>query len=150
MLPKKTILVSAVLTAFVLATLGGVAAALKQSATPVVTTVAPIPTVTATLTPQEAASLAAAVLNQQDIYSVESSSVNGVDAYKVVFSSGQVAFVGLDGQILSVTQIKPVVVAQNVPQVVTSSNSGGAQAPVNSQSGGGHEHNESEGNGHDD
>lgn len=159
MLPKKTLLISAVMTAFVLSMLGGVAVALKQPATPatVVAAAAALPTVTAALTPQEAAALAASVLNQQDVYSVESAPYNGADAYKVVFSSGQVAFVGLDGQILSITQIQPVVVAQNnfVP-AQTSSGSDQQQAPAASQSGGGghedsgHDNGEQEGGGHDD
>jgi hypothetical protein len=145
MLPKNTVLISTVLTAFVLSMLGGVAMALKQPAATVPTPVA----VSATATPvalsaQEAATLAANVLNQTDIFSVESSSVSGIDAYKVVFSSGQVAFVGLDGQILSVTQIQPVVVAQNnvVPAPVhkSSGSSSSASAPAASQpSGGEHE-----------
>ena len=137
MLPKKTILISAVLTAFVLSMLGGVAMALKA---PVVTSVAAAPTVTASLTPQEAAALASTVLNQQEVYSVESAPFNGVNAYKVTFSSGQVAFVGLDGQILSITQTQPVVVAQNNSTVQTSS-----RPASTSRSGGGHESGE-----HDD
>ena len=123
--------------------LGGVAMALKQPTTPAVAAA----TVTASLTPQEAAALAATVLNQQDVYSVENASVNGINAYKVVFSSGQIVFVGLDGQILSITQIPPVVVAQNnVAPAFTSSGS----APAVSQSGGGHNDGEHEGGDHDD
>jgi len=137
MLPRKTILISTVLTAFVLSMLGGVAMALKQ---PPVAPVAVAPTTTAALTAQEAAAAAANVLNQQDIYSVESSSVNGVSAYKVVFSSGQVAFVGLDGQLLSITQIQPVVVAQNnVALPSKPSRSNHAPAPAAPQSGDEHE-----------
>jgi len=140
MLPRKTILISTVLTAFVLSMLGGVAMALKQ---PPVAPVAVAPTTTAAtaaLTAQEAAAVAANVLNQQDIYSVESSSVNGVSAYKVVFSSGQVALVGLDGQILSITQIQPVVVAQNnIALPSRPSRSNHAPAPAAPQSGDEHE-----------
>ena len=148
MLPKKTILISAVLTAFVLSMLGGVAVALRQPSTPAVANVAATPTVATVLSPQDAAALAAAVLNQQDIYSVESAPFNGIDAYKVVFSSGQVAFVGLDGQILSVAQATPVAVAQNnfIPVLTTSS---GSQAPA-SQPSGGQNHGDHEGNDHDD
>lgn len=92
--------------------------------------------------------MAATVLNQQDVYSVENSTVNGVAAYKVVFSSGQVAFVGLDGQMLSITQIPPVVVAQNnVAPAFTSS--GFVQAPAVAQPSG-HDDGEHEGGEHDD
>jgi len=137
MIPKRTLFISTVLTAFALATLGGVGMAVKQSGATPVPTAAPIAEATATpvaLSPQDAASLAANVLSQKDIYSVESSSVNGVNAYKVVFSSGSVAFVGLDGQILSVSQIQPVVVAQSTPAPVLV-----APAPAPSRSGGEHE-----------
>ena len=146
MLPRKTILISAVLTAFVLSMLGGVAMALRQ---PVTSSAVEAPTATTALSAQEAAALAATVLNQQDVYSVENSTVNGVDAYKVVFSSGQVAFVGLDGQVLSITQIPPVVVAQkNVAPAFTTS-SGFAPASAVSQPSG-DDHDEHEGGDHDD
>ena len=146
MLPKKTILISAVLTAFVLSMLGGVAMALRQ---PVTSAAVEVSTATTVLSAQEAAALAATVFNQQDVYSVENSTVNGVDAYKVVFSSGQVAFVGLDGQVLSITQIPPVVVAQkNVAPAFTTS-SGFAPAPAVSQPSG-DDHDEHEGGDHDD
>lgn len=135
MLPKKTILISAVMTAFVLSMLGGVAMALKQPVT--ASEAAGTPTVVAALTPQEAAAVASSVLNQQDVYSVESSSINGVDAYMVTFSSGQIAYVGLDGQILSITKIQPVVVAQNNGPSRSSSRS--APASPSTQSGGEHE-----------
>ena len=127
MIPKRTLFISAVLTAFALATLGGVAMAVKQSSsipTPASTpppTSAPVvaaATATATtvaLSPQDAAALASNVINDKQMYSVESSPINGVNAYKVVFSSGSVVFVGLDGQILSVTQAPPAVVAQSTP-----------------------------------
>ena len=147
MLPKKTILISAVLTAFVLSMLGGVAMALKQPAAPAVAAVTS--TVTVSLSAQEAATVAANVLNQQDIYSVESAPYNGVDAYKVVFSSGQVAFVGLDGQILSITQIQPIVVAQNNFAPAQTS-SGSSQAPAASPSNSGQGNGEHEGGDHDD
>jgi len=150
MLPRKTLLISAVLTAFALSMLGGVAMALKQ---PAASSVAVAPTVTASLTAQDAAMVAATVLNQQDIYSVESTIIDGVNAYKVVFSSGQVAFVGLDGQIISITQIQPVVVAQNNPAPILKSSSGSAPAPASvqsaPQSGGNHESGEHEGGGND-
>ena len=152
MLPRKTILISTVLTAFVLSMLGGVAIALKQTAVRTVSAATAVPaTVPASLSAQEAAAVAAGILNQQDIYSVESASFNGVDAYKVVFSSGQVAFVGLDGQILSITQIQPVVVTQDSAVPASgASDSGPAPAPVNSQSGGEHENGEHESGDHDD
>lgn len=150
MLPKRTLFISAVLTAFALAALGGVAMTVKQASPPpappptAAPTDAPVATEAATATPvamspQDAASLAANVISEKQIYSVESAPINGTDAYKVVFSSGSVVFVGLDGQILSVTQTQtPVVVAQDVPAPVVVA----AAAPVpppSSHSGHGHE-----------
>jgi hypothetical protein len=140
MLPKKTLLISAALTAFVLVMLTGVASAFKQPSQPVVVEAAALPTVTVpateqataivSLTPEEAASVAAQVLNEQDLYSVESASFNGALSYKVTFSSGQLVYVSLDGQILSIDKIKPVVVVQ--PQ--TNSNSSRSSAPAQSSS----------------
>lgn len=121
MIPKRTLFISAALTAFALATLGGVAMAVKQQSTPTPTPAPVVAAATPTpvaLSPQDAAALAGNVLNDKQIYTVESSAVNGVNAYKVVFSSGSVVFVGLDGQILSVTQTQPVVVAQSAPAPV--------------------------------
>ena len=133
MIPKRTLFISALLTAFALATLGGVAVALKQSSSGSTPTPAPVAAVTSTpaaLSPQDAATLAGNVLNQKDIYSVESSSLNGTNAYKVVFSSGSVAYVGLDGQILSVSQIQPAVVAQSNPAPVLPAAPVAPAAPV--------------------
>jgi hypothetical protein len=147
MLPKKTLLISAALTAFVLVMLTGVAAAFKQPDVPVVNaaalpTVKMAPTATAAatateqvaiLSPQEAATAAAQFLNRQDLYSVESASVNGTLAYKVTFSAGQIAYVGLDGQILSVTKIKPKVIVQANSNPARSSSA--PAAPSSSSSG---------------
>jgi hypothetical protein len=52
------------------------------------------------VSPRDAASLAAAFLQQSEAYSVELSQWNGVSAYKVTFSSGDVAYISLDGQLL--------------------------------------------------
>jgi len=141
MLPRRLILIAATLTAFVLSIVGGVAMALRPSAaapspTPMVPTVFATATPQA-LSPQEAASLAASVFNQTEIYRVESSSVNGVDAYKVVFSSGSVAYVGLDGRILSVAQVQPTVVMPTAaaPFVAASNPAPAAAAPAPSWSG---------------
>jgi hypothetical protein len=147
MLPKKTILISAALTAFMLVILTGVGMAVRQPVQPVSVSAASLPTATepvavAALTPQEAASAAALFLNRQDLYSVESASFNGTESYKVTFSAGQIAYVGLDGQILSVTKIKPKVV---VVQAKSNPAPARSSAPV-APSGGEHE----DGGEHDD
>jgi len=133
--PKNALFLSASLTAFVLAVLfavvtkvtntPSVAAAAPQVAqvataipnTAVPPTDAPTETVLPTATdlgplgPEEAANLAAKSINRQDVYSVETFSLNGVDSYKVVFSSGDVVYIGMDRQVLQASQIKPVTVS---------------------------------------
>jgi uncharacterized membrane protein len=87
------------------------------------------------LSPQDAAQLAAQYMGHSDLYSVESSTYNGAQVYKVTFSSGDVVFVSLDGQVVAV---KP----------------GPSQRAFNkssSSSSGSHEHESHEsGEGHDD
>ena len=70
---------------------------------PTATAPAPAPT---TVTPQEAAQIAARYLNRTDLYSVESSQYNGASAYLVTFSSGDIVYVGTDGQVLAVQRAK--------------------------------------------
>jgi hypothetical protein len=41
-------------------------------------------------------------MNRSDLYTVESTSLNGENAYLVIFSSGDTAYVSLQGQVLSV------------------------------------------------
>jgi hypothetical protein len=60
---------------------------------------------------QEAASIAANYLGKSDLYSAENTVWNGVDAYKIVFSSGNVVYVGLDGQILGSEAPQPVFIS---------------------------------------
>lgn len=66
---------------------------------------APAPAIT-TVTPQEASQIAASYLKRTDLYSVESSQYNGVSAYLVTFSSGDIVYVGTDGQVLGVQRAK--------------------------------------------
>jgi hypothetical protein len=141
---KSTLFISAALTAFVLAILAGVASAYQgiAAATEVAAQVTsapteiqgvdpaidpPAPTQPASVKPEEAAALAAKIMNKQDLYSVESATLNGVDAYLVTFSSGDLVYIGLDGQVLLVTK-----------QQVTASNSVVVPpAPVKPRGGGG-------------
>ena len=69
----------------------------------------PTATIPAPLTYDEAASLAAAALNRLDVYSVENFKYQGLDSFKVVFSSGDIAYVGLNRQVLGME--KPTAVA---------------------------------------
>jgi hypothetical protein len=56
-------------------------------------------------TPEEAAALAAQVLGHDDLYSVEISDLNGETVYVVTFSSGDLVYVSLDGQIRSIGKV---------------------------------------------
>ena len=119
--PKNALFLSASLTAFVLAVLFGVVT--KVTNTPTVAAAAPVvqaATATATailptdvpteilpaatqqgpLGPEEAANLAAKAISRQDVYSVETFSYKGADSYKVVFSSGDIVYIGMDRMVL--------------------------------------------------
>jgi hypothetical protein len=54
------------------------------------------------ISPQQAAQVAGSYIHRSDTYSVENVSTNGVTAYKVTFSSGDVVYVSMTGQVLSV------------------------------------------------
>ena len=90
------------------------------------------------LTPQEAALVAANFMGRTDLYSVEVAVWNGMNVYKVTFSSGDVVYVSMDGQVLG----------NEPPQTVfVSSNTDGGGNTVNRSSS--HEESESH-EGHDD
>lgn len=124
---KSTLFISAALTTFILAVLLGVVSAYKNviSLSPDVSAVnlpqatavaevasAPIPAQPTGITPEEAAAIASKVINRTDLYSVESTQFEGIDAYLVTFSSGDLVYVGLDGQVLSISQLVVTVVTQ--------------------------------------
>jgi len=127
---KKTLFISATLTAFVMAILVNVVSAYNLKSgepTMVVQPTLPAPTEvvevipTSTkpvlLTHQEAALVAANFLEDTDLFSVENAPWEDEEAFKVVFSSGYVVFVSLDGQILSSEAPLPVIVS--VPALIT-------------------------------
>ena len=114
---KSSLFISAILTTFVLVVLSGAVSAYRffaasnaqvpipvvQANTQVVTQEVDQPTATtAWLTPQEGAQLAAMYLGRSDLYSVEPDFMNGVNVYKVTFTSGDLAYVSMDGQIFRV------------------------------------------------
>jgi hypothetical protein len=119
---RKNLLISAALTTFVLVVLANVGAVYAQirDAVMIQPTVQPAAAVAAALplqnqaaqvTHQEAANIAASFLGQNDLYSVENAVWNGVDAYKVVFSSGTIVYVSMDGQIIGTQAPQPVFVS---------------------------------------
>ena len=68
---------------------------------------APAPAAAASgVSPQNAAQIAASYLGRSDLYSVESAQYNGASAYLVTFTSGDLVYVGLDGQVLFVKAAK--------------------------------------------
>jgi hypothetical protein len=120
---KSSIFISVVLTTFVLAMLASVAYAYQEVAKAKASLVAAQATVTETVQPvevgetpvptqptpvmaEQAAALAAQALGQNDLYSVELTTFNDADAYLVTFSSGNLVYVGLDGQILSQSKLQ--------------------------------------------
>ncbi len=114
---KSIAFFSAALTAFVIAMLSGVVYAYKDlsglnvfaqqptsTSQPPVSLALAAPTTVQNVSPQSASQIASQFLNRTDLYSIEMSSFNGTQAYKVTFSSGDVVYVGLDGQVLSSAQ----------------------------------------------
>jgi uncharacterized membrane protein YgcG len=154
---KSTVFISSVLTAFMLAVLFGVVSAYKQTDKPAqpMTDTQSDPAVVQVANPppandppavnislEQAAALAAKVIGHTDLYSVENSQLDGVNAFLVTFSSGDIVYVSLDGQILSISKL-PV-------SVVNQPSSGGGGGSGGGHSGGGHAEKEHEGGGHDD
>lgn len=116
---KSTLFISAVLTTFMLAILVGVVSAYQntldvagttaqQDPTAVAADLA-IPTTAASLTPEQAAALAAQVIGRTDLYSVETTLYNNASAYLVTFSSGDLVYVSQEGQILSIAKLTTTV-----------------------------------------
>jgi hypothetical protein len=57
---------------------------------------------TVQVAPEQAAQIAAQYLNQPSVYSVETTLLRGETVYKVTMSSGDIAYVSLDGQFIGV------------------------------------------------
>ena len=129
-MPKKNLLISAALTAFILVIATSIASAYQrvnasiesinvqataaaqqvaavQQVEPVAVVPMPTEEIQVMLTHQEAALVAANFLEQTDLYSVENVVWEEVDAYKVVFSTGDVVYVSMYGDILG-TEAPPV------------------------------------------
>lgn len=135
---KSTLFISAALTTFMLAVMFGVVSAYQnivQSAslpevaqaqpTAVQIVNTPAPTQGTPITPEAAAMLASQVINRTDLFSAEITQFNGTDVYLITFSSGDLVYVGFDGQILSISKIPVTVV--NQPVVTRKGNNNGGQ-----------------------
>ena len=160
---KKNLFISAALTAFVLVILVNVASAYKQISSSSADVQPVLPTATSTvevlpsetqvvvLTHQEAALVAANFLGDTDLFSVENAPWEEKDAYKVVFSSGYIVYVSLDGQILSSEAPQPVFVSVPAP-ATNNGGSGQSQASSNNsqQQNNDDDHDDDDDDDHDD
>jgi len=152
---KSTLFISTALTIFMLAVIYGVVSAYQQNVKnnndssakvtvePVVQQVAAaesVPTLPAVVSPEQATSIAVAFMGDPDVYGVEVVEYEGKPAFLVTFSSGKLVYVSPTGEILAISEVKPVVVLAPAPKKNNNNNNGG-----NSNiSGGGGEHEEHE------
>ncbi len=88
------------------------------------------------ISPQAAVDAASEFLKRQDAFSVQLASYNGVTAYMVTFSSGDLVYVSLQGQVLGVVPAGVEMVNSNPGRHEQESRVGGGD--------GGHEDGESE------
>jgi uncharacterized membrane protein YgcG len=165
---KSATLISMALTSFVLVLLAGVVYAYQGFAAAPTTSseqltssnvqnvalpvVAPSPTDTNVISPQDAASLAASFSSRKDLYSVELANFNGSQTYKVTFSSGDILYVSLTGQVVGsaaptqqivsapATPIQPVVVFTGPTKKHASSGGGSSSSGGSGGGNGGGEH----------
>ena len=154
---KSTLFISAVLTTFVMAMLAGVASAYQnvvntnqvaaqpQPQTQPIADAIPAPAEVQPVnwTPEEAAALAAQVLGHDDLFSVEVTDLNGETVYLVTFSSGDLVYVSLDGQVRSIGQVQ-------VETVVVNSGGGGGGGGGRGGGGGGNDQSSNSGGSHEE
>jgi hypothetical protein len=123
---KSTLFISAALTTFMLAVMFGVASAYQkavQAADPTEVAVQqqqaqPTDVIPATatniaggaFTAEQAANLASNVIGRTDLYTAEIAQLDGVDTYLVTFSSGDIVYVSMNGQILSISKLPVTVI----------------------------------------
>ncbi len=123
---KSTLFISAALTTFMLVVMFGVVSAyqnivkstqpMAEQAQPTAIVMAVAPVQTTNITPETAATLASNVINRTDLFSAEITQFNGMDVYLITFSSGDIVYVGFDGQILSISKVAVTVVNQPAPK----------------------------------
>jgi hypothetical protein len=156
---KLVIVLSAAVTAFILALTAGAVYAFRTMSTgsvssqpqpasqnaPLVQLAADptqaVPTAVPNVSPQDAASIASKAINRTDVYSVALADVKGTQAYMVTFSSGDVVYVAMQGQVLAT--LPPPAPAT----VFSAASGGGGGGGGGSSSVGGGEHHGGEGGG---
>ena len=149
---KNTMFISAAITAFVLAMLAGVVSAYNgisslklqaqpsQNVQPAALSVAVTPT-SSVVNVSDAETIASQFLKRTDLYSIELADLSGVQTYKVTFSSGDIVYVGLDGQVVKTTP-PPAPITIIASGGGGNHHNGGGQAappPPPASSGGGHD-----------
>ena len=149
---KSTLFISTVLTIFMLAVMFGVVSAYQQSVknndavvriteepavqqVAVVESAPTLPALPTVISPEQAALIATEFMGDTDVYGVEVVDYEGIPAFLVTFSSGKLIYVSSTGEILAISEIKPVVVAAAPSK--KNNNSGNANT---GSSGGGGEH----------
>jgi len=147
---KSTLFISAALTTFMLAVMFGVVSAYQKIVQPIQALTAqvqptqvvmaslPVPAQTFPITAEAAAALASKVMNRTDLFSAEVTQLNGVDCYLVTFSSGDLVYVGIDGQILSIG--KTVLAVVNQPALSAAGRNTGIPSSASVASSGAGEH----------
>jgi hypothetical protein len=120
---KSSLFISAVLTTFILAALAGVFTAYRSLSgniqVPVAQPAPVVATAPAAITAQEASQIAAQFLGRNDLYAVEAASLNGTNVYMVTFSSGDVVYVSLQGQVLSTIVAPSFNLSSTFPSVLS-------------------------------
>lgn len=151
---KKSLFLSASLSAFILVVIAGVIRAGASgfwfggsnspsgsvALVPVNSPTQPptaLPSATLTsspfISPEQASTIASGYINRSDVYSIDSTKVDGQDAYKVTFSSGDQVYVNAQGLVIWHTLLS-VTVVQSAPHGQASS--GGGRPSSGTQSGG--------------
>lgn len=159
---KSTLFLSATLTTFMLVVMFGVVSAYQKIASsnemavvqpqptdaaqmvsePLATAVPTQAAAVVNISPQTAAALAGKVIGRTDLYSVEVAQFEGKDVYLVTFSSRDLVYVSLDGQILSISKLPVTVINQPAPKKNKKNNGNQNNTTVTNAGGG-----ESEGGG---
>jgi hypothetical protein len=155
---KSTMFISTALTVFMLAVMAGAVSAYQQvvknndvapqaTAEPVVqqaATVETVPSPPTVVSPEQATSVAVAFMGDSNVYGVEVVDYEGVPAFLVTFSSGKLVYVSPTGEILAISEVKPVVV------VAPSTNNNGGNSNTANNGGGGEHEDHDDDDDHDD
>ena len=127
---KNVTLISVAITTLVLITLSGVVYAYKVLLTPHTLPAtnssnpqavsfpliaASGPATNTAISPQDAAALAVKFSNRTDLYSLELADFNGSQTYKLTFSTGDVLYISMDGQVVGSAPPSKSVVASPTP-----------------------------------